>query len=1047
MMNIREMINSNNDNSTLFVLKGFDLTSWGYRKTGLPDSAPAQVNRLMTLSMEEEKVIAYEEFILLYEMVMGLFKQVIIIENPLYKNLYPIGIELDPVVAQALLAHFDDEADGETVLGDLQGYLEIYSNYIETPVGIACCFNLDPVKLKHEKIRVLKAADLSCMELEICHQDSKYEQFNICTDVDYYVLLHALLHTENTYAVNCNSYIGGAATMLHALAELNGFFNGRIVMNPANSGMNKVRDHIPQIEKLMNQYWGYSDFRKIPMYDVDAVNHGEKKVVAVSQECIISDLVAQVENCRLGKPARDLFVTAPTGSGKSLMFQLPAMYLAQRYGLLTIVITPLIGLMNDQVQALVRRGYHGARTINSDISPVIKNEILEEVASGACDILYLSPESLLGRSDICSLIGSRRIGMLVVDEAHIVTTWGKQFRPDYWYLGDYVNKLRKTQGNAAENPMSFVIATFTATAIYKGKEDMYNETLNSLHMIDPITYLGYIKRENISIDVREIEAVRNRTEYELDKFDSLIKMINTSLICGKKTLIYFPTVALIERFYEYCYSKNLKNYVTKFHGRMSADSKNEAFRDFLSGEKLVMLATKAFGMGIDIPDIANVSHYAPTGNVCDYMQEIGRAARDKDIDGHAIYEHMSNDFKHINSLQGLSRVYHYQLTGVISKILELFVNYRNDGKGSNFMKKSNEMLIDTECFAYLFDGPMSDESTLVNKVKTAMLLIQKDYENRGFSPFRMRPIPIFAYGYLAIQPEVRKALASRYPGRVELVDPERNVCNVNLKSIWETSYQNKMSFPKFKYMLYSGSEELDFNQKYPFSTAMAVDVIFEDQHEAGFDRIFQAVKDTLNETIRQNKFYSDVELIQSLMKYAGISKYKAENIIRVLLAAVNTYAANYSSGINAKLLSTRATGNGTITYKFEAPARNFFFWIQENWKKILKETKDGCMYVTNETNYSRTKEVLTVLGILESFGILTFKSLGGTNSQIYIYVNETKTMRMVSKNPQMYRNRLLESVVERHNESVKMMNFLFQNDFSSEEIWEHLEDYFLGIGA
>ena len=88
--------------------------------------------------------------------------------------------------------------------------------------------------------------------------------------------------------------------------------------------------------------------------------------------------------------------------------------------------------------------------------------------------------------------------MLIVDEAHIVTTWGKQFRPDYWYLGDHVQKLRRTQARNQENPMPFTIATFTATAIYEGHEDMYHETLNSLHMIDPITYLGYVKRENIN---------------------------------------------------------------------------------------------------------------------------------------------------------------------------------------------------------------------------------------------------------------------------------------------------------------------------------------------------------------------------------------------------------------------------------------------------------------------------------------------------------------------------------------------------------------------
>lgn len=128
------------------------------------------------------------------------------------------------------------------------------------------------------------------------------------------------------------------------------------------------------------------------------------------------------------------------------MFQVPAIYLAQKQSkLLTLVISPLIGLMNDQVKGLEKRGYYGAKTINSDISPVVKTEIMEKVKNGQYDILYLSPETLLARSDVEQLIGNRTIGMIVVDEAHIVTTWGKQFRPDYWYLGDHIRKLRKQQ--------------------------------------------------------------------------------------------------------------------------------------------------------------------------------------------------------------------------------------------------------------------------------------------------------------------------------------------------------------------------------------------------------------------------------------------------------------------------------------------------------------------------------------------------------------------------------------------------------------------------
>ena len=103
------------------------------------------------------------------------------------------------------------------------------------------------------------------------------------------------------------------------------------------------------------------------------------------------------------------------------------------------------------------------------------------------------------------------------------------------------------------------------------------------------------------------------------------------------------------------------------------------------------------------------------------------------------------------------------------------------------------------------------------------------------------------------------------------------------------------------------------------------------------------------------------------------------------------------------------------------------------------------MYVINEERNNRTKEILTILGILESFGVLRFQSLGGTNSQIYIYVNATKNMRIVREKPETYRNKLLETITERHRFSVKMLTYIFEGHFTSDEIWSLLENYFLGM--
>ena len=982
---IKKVIEEKNSKSTLFVVKGFDIEECGYDRVDIADVIEDNLGRLMYLAMEPVKMVTFEEFVSIYSMAIRQYKEIVIFENAEYETLYPLNVKIDESIQASLLAHFDDDVNEETELIDesvLDNYLYIFSNFVKQENGIFCNYNIEPYELADERIETFVFGE-------------KPEKKSV---------------SESLTRYNYDEVI-----------------------------------EYPEVREYMKKYWGYNDFRDFKIYDMEALDAGQKKVVSISQEKIIGDMISQVENCVNRDSARDIFVTAPTGAGKSLMFQLPAMYLAKNYGLLTIVITPLIGLMKDQVQALNEKGYCAARTINSDISPIIKEEILNEVASGECDILYLSPESLLSRSEISQLIGSRRIGMIIIDEAHIVTTWGKQFRPDYWYLGDHINKLRTSQGKAEENPMSFVIATFTATAIYGGEEDMYNETLNSLHMIDPISYLGYLKRGNISIEISEVDAQRNRTEYELDKFDAMIKLIRNALMRGQKTLIYFPTVALIDRFYTYCYKENLKEYVAKYHGQMNSEDKDENFQDFLSGKKLIMIATKAFGMGIDIPDIAIVSHFAPTGNVCDYMQEIGRAARNKDIDGHAIYEHMSNDFQHINRLHGLSRLYPSQLVEVQKKILELFEAHRYDNKSNRHCKKRNEMLIDTESFAYIFDSPNSDDTDLVNKVKTAMLLIQKDYENRGKMPFRMRPVPIFAFGFLSMGPETQEAINKRYFGAVKVVNDKLNVCEVNLKKIWEESYQADMSYPKFKYMLYSGSDELDFNRKFKFSTAMAVDIDLEENAAEVYAKILDALKYAINTSVRNNTFISEEEMAQILVEKAHIGMFKAENIVRVVTAAFSTYSRNFARGMNSRILETRMLKNDIVKYRFAPASRDFFYWIEKGFKSIDAELSNGCMYVINENNDNHTKEILTILGVLESFGILRFQSLGGTNSQIYIYVNETKTLRIVRDKPGFYKNRLLETVSDRHKFSVKMLTYLFQNKFTSDEIWEHLENYFLGI--
>ena len=1050
MTTIKNYINENNQSGTLFVLKGFDLTENGFNKVYLEDSFNNKAfNRLAFLTQQEVAVISYEEFICINALIKEVFKKIVILDNPIYLNLYPVNVNLNGEIEESLLKHFDDEVDENTELADITPYLDIYNNFIKTNFGIACSYNIDDSILKTDKVEIIVLGnnDYSKELEEYTDITKNLEYRNIYTELDYFNLVQELINEQNNcYCVNYENYNYGKETIKRALMLLNSNYCNRLFIASSEQQIIDEEDKYEDVDKIMKKYWGYETYKQLKVYDLEELQKGIKKIKTISQKRIINDILEQSENTIKGISHRDIFVTAPTSAGKSLVFLLPAIYMAEKNNLVTIVVSPLISLMKDQIDELKTKGYNAARTINSDVLPLIKQEILDDIANSKAHILYLSPESLLSKSDIEQLIGKRRIGMVVIDEAHIVTTWGKQFRPDYWFLGDHIQKIRTAQDKKYNQ--SFVLATFTATAIYGGKEDMYGETKSSLHMFNPITYLGYLKRDNIEIDISEVKKESNKKEYESDKFDNLINyVIKPSLVRGQKTLIYFPTVSLINRFYDYC-NKNLLQYISIYHGQLPSDMKNKYFEEFKNGNRKVMLATKAFGMGINIPDISVVSHFAPTGNVCDYMQEIGRVARSSNIHGYAIYKHMSKDFKHINRLHGLSAIKPYQLVNVIKKINELYKEYRKNPNLKN-TKKSNAMLIDTDCFSYIFNSSLRDENDLINKVKTALLLIQKDYDNKSFSPFHFRPSTLFEYGFLAINPIYQNLLNKKYNNSVEEVYNAAHICKVNLKKIWEKDYQEKFSFPKFKFLLYSGSKELDFNTKYKFSTAVAIDILYENKYYSNYENRINTLKEIVYETISKNKYYSIDMMIKSFIEKArknkdNIDSYMAESIINTFMTSINAYKNNnYEQKCNSKIYAYKENIKMAPSYLFDTSSENFFKWIDNTFKFIENNLVDHKLYLN--LSLSNSKGIFTLLGLLEAIGVLKFKSLGGTNSQIYIYVNETKRMQIVSDKPYAYKNKLLESINNRHSESVKMLSFLYEGKFSSDEIWEHLENYFLGI--
>ncbi|MCI1581428.1 MAG: DEAD/DEAH box helicase [Clostridium beijerinckii] len=1037
------------EDNVLIVLKGIPLGVVDEDNAGKIDLGQVIENKLQYLFLNiigKRKYIVYEEFLTMFNLLVDQYKRIYILNNNIYLENYPINIEFSGDIRNGLINHYDDNGedrdDEECYLGDIQEYVALYKG-IKDINGYLLGAYYDEFISNNSKVEIVNLFEFVDENIKpIVIKNDDY--FDIIEEADYIEFVRKVFDKPDEIYVRITNFQGDKNRLKEHIELLSYYWKDWTDIYFVQIRQNENEfEHREEYNNILKKYWGYNDFRTLPVYDISSIKTDEKKVISISQENIISNIVNEVENCdNGGKAFRDVFVTAPTGAGKSVMFQIPAIYLAEKYGLLTIVISPLIGLMNDQVKNLEVKNYRHAKTINSDMSPIVKQDIIDKVAEGEYHILYISPETLLSRSDVEQLIGKRTIGMIVIDEAHIVTTWGKQFRPDYWYLGEHIRKLRKKQLEHDEKRRSFVIATFTATAIYGGVEDMYTETIHSLQMLQPIPYLGYIKRNDIEIRIEHKQKEKDeRSEYEYDKFNELAKVIQRSRITNKKTLIYFPTVGLIDRFYEYCAANKLYTLVTKYHGLLSKDEKQENYERFLKKEKLVMLATKAFGMGIDINDIELVVHFAPTGNVCDYVQEIGRAARKEGLKGEAYYNFNTRDFKHINRLHGLSTIQKYQLIEVIKKICDLYEGQQRKNK-NDLTRKKNAMLVDAENFTYIFGTPVGDESNNINKVKTALLMIQKDFENiTGFSPIKVRPIPLFSIGFFKIERNVQKLILKKYPECLEEIDENKNICRLLLDKIWRKDYNNH-SFAQFKYLLYSSDTKLDFNKQFTVTSALCVDVKLSDEYNSIFLNVWNSLKKYINEKVLLSEHTEVEKISEALEKDNGINKYKAKSICEVIIASMDSYRKNFSKSMTPIAIE-KSDKEGRRKYQFSVAVNSYFGWVENCFRNIISSIENGRLYLINDGT-NKTKEFGVILGILESFDVLSFKMIGGANSQLYIYVNQIQSLKNILNNHNRYENKLLKMVSDRHKLSVEMLTFLYSNNFSNSELWDLIEDYFLG---
>ena len=287
---------------------------------------------------------------------------------------------------------------------------------------------------------------------------------------------------------------------------------------------------------------------------------------------------------------RDVLSVAPTGSGKSISYWVPAVV----QGGLTMVVSPLIALMKDQVDRLTERGVP-ATFINSSLDRAEDTDRLRQALAGAYRLLFLAPERL-GRPGFMNRLAELRVRRIVVDEAHCISTWGHDFRPEYRLLAAAVEACGRPP-----------VAAFTATATPQVRADI----VTSLDLRDPFISVTGFNRPTLTLSVIRCRGDRA-------KRDQLRKLLEDR---AQRALVYVGTVAAAEEV-----ATELD--AACYHGRQDAAVRRRVQEDFTGGRSRVVVATSAFGMGVDIPDIRRVIHYHLPGSLEAYYQEAGRAGRD-----------------------------------------------------------------------------------------------------------------------------------------------------------------------------------------------------------------------------------------------------------------------------------------------------------------------------------------------------------------------------------------------------------------------------------
>ena len=354
-------------------------------------------------------------------------------------------------------------------------------------------------------------------------------------------------------------------------------------------------------------------------------HYGLKEFFGYDEFRVFDGVPMQQQAVEAAIRGESLLTIFPTGGGKSLTFQLPALMAGRNTHGLTVVISPLQSLMKDQVDNLAARGISNAVTINGLFDPIERAAAIEQVAEGTANLLYIAPEMLRSKTIEHLLLG-RHVVRFVIDEAHCFSAWGHDFRVDYLYIGDFIRQLQEKKQLA----QSVAVSCFTATAKQKVISDICDYFRTKL---------------NLELKVFAANAERKNLRYSVLHADTSDEKYNLlrSLIIGHNcpSIVYVSRTGRTRELAHHLVRDGIR--ALPFNGKMEAAEKVKNQNAFMSGEAQVIVATSAFGMGIDKKDVGLVVHYNISDSLENYVQEAGRAGRDPQMQAECFVLYADSD--------------------------------------------------------------------------------------------------------------------------------------------------------------------------------------------------------------------------------------------------------------------------------------------------------------------------------------------------------------------------------------------------------------------